>query len=110
VSVICLAPPETATLLVCKEVAPGSDEPNEFTFTVTGNNPFPAQFVGNANCVDVTIGSGEFAVSEVGPTTGFGTRIESGSDCVQDPNNDQRATGEIQAGETQECIFFNFHD
>jgi hypothetical protein len=104
-------PEEPATLSVCKEVAIGSGlEPDEFTFTVTGNNPEPDIFEGSANCVDVTIGPGEYTVSEVGPITGFDTRIESGSDCVQDPNNRQRATGEIQAGETQECIFFNFID
>jgi hypothetical protein len=100
---------ESATLLVCKEVVSSGIEPGDFTFTVTGNNPSPEEFAGdNADgCVDVTIGPGEYAISEVGPIAGFGTRIEEGSDCVQDPNNPQRATGEIQAGETQECRFVN---
>ena len=100
---------ELATLSVCKEVISSGIEPGDFTFTVTGNNPSPEEFEGdNADgCVDVTIGPGEYAISEVGPIAGFGTRIEEGSDCVQDPNNPQRATGEIQAGETQECRFIN---
>lgn len=84
--------------------------PENFDFTVTGNNPEPDEFEGNANCVDVTIGPGEFTVSEVSPPLGGQTltiSIESDSDCVQDPNNRLRAIGEIQAGETQECRFIN---
>jgi hypothetical protein len=117
VSVICLAEPspppspETATLSVCKEVLPGSDfKPEDFIFTITGNNPSPAQVAGDPDCVDVTIGPGEFVVSEqLGPTrVQQNEGIEVEGDCVQDPNNRQRATGEIQAGDTQVCRFINF--
>jgi hypothetical protein len=38
-------PEESATLLVCKEAATGT-EPEDFTFTVTGNDPFPEEFAG----------------------------------------------------------------
>jgi len=82
--------------------------PEDFDSTVTGNNPSPAQFEGNANCVDVTIGQGEFTVSEVSPPLGghtLTTRIEG--DCEQDPIVGIRATGEMQSGETQECRFIN---
>jgi hypothetical protein len=60
----------------------------------------------------LVIGPGEYTVSEAAAFTNFATRIEEGSDCVQDPVDlfSRRATGEIQAGETQECIFFNFRD
>jgi hypothetical protein len=108
VSVICLEPPpppETATLSVCKEVSFGQDL--RFTFTVTGNNPFPAQFtLGDEECIDVTIGPGRFTVTEnnLSPFTTIR------GDCVRDPNNRLRATGEIQAGESQECIFINDTD
>ena len=103
---------QPAILSVCKEVDSNLGvEPDDFTFTVIGNDPSPEEFEGDANCVDVTIGPGEYAISEAGSIAGFGTRIEEGSDCVQeDPNDPQTATGEIQAGETQECIFFNFLD
>jgi hypothetical protein len=105
---------ERATLSVCKEVGTTTLAPEDFTFTVTGNNPSPAQFQGdNADgCVDVTIGPGEYTVTEAAAFTNFATRIQEGSDCVQDPIDlfSRRATGEIQAGETQECIFFNFRD
>jgi hypothetical protein len=101
-------PPETATLSVCKEITGGTSqgfEPDDFDFTVTGNNPSPAQFEGNANCVDVTIGPGEYTVSEVLPPLGgrtFTLLIEG--DCERDGT---RAIGEIEAGETQECRFIN---
>ena len=55
---------ESAILSVCKEVSRGFGQPEDFTFSVTGNNPFPDFFPGNRDCVDVTIGPGEYAVSE----------------------------------------------
>ena len=81
--------------------------PEDFTFTVTGNGPSPRQFAGSANCVDVTIGPGEYAVSEATDVEFFDTQITD-SDCVQDPNNQQGATGEIQVGQTHESRFNNF--
>jgi hypothetical protein len=104
-------PAEESTLLsVCKQVivTSGIGSEEDFDFTITGNNPEPNEFEGSADCVDVTIGPGEYAVSEVntGPAgENHLTRVEG--DCVQDPNIAQRATGEIQAGETQECTFIN---
>jgi hypothetical protein len=108
-------PEESATLSVCKELGDPTLEPDDFTFTFEeGNNPSPSQFQGdNADgCVDVTIGPGEYTVTEAAAFTNFATRIQEGSDCVQDPIDlfSRRATGEIQAGETQECVFFNFRD
>jgi hypothetical protein len=102
---------ERATLSVCKTES-SIEEPDDFTFTVTGNNPSPAQFLGDPNCVDVTIGPGEYTVTEAAAFTNFATRIQEGSDCVQDPVSlsSRRAIGEIQAGDTQECIFINFRD
>jgi hypothetical protein len=37
-------PEESATLSVCKETS--DFEPEDFTFTVTGNDPFPEEFAG----------------------------------------------------------------
>ena len=103
-------PEESATLSVCKEVTGGSvdNPPEDFDFTVTRNGLILTQFEGDADCVDVDIGPGEYEVSEfnTGPAgENHLTRIEG--DCVRDPLISQRATGEIQAGETQECIFIN---
>jgi hypothetical protein len=106
-------PEEESTILsVCKVVidAFGVASEDDFQFTVTGNNPEPDEFEGDPNCVDVTIGPGAYTVSEIntGPAgENHLTSIEEGSDCVQDPLIAQRATGEIQAGETQECTFIN---
>jgi hypothetical protein len=118
VSVICLAeppppPPETATLSVCKEVTGGTGGgtfPADFAFIVTGNNPFPAQFTGDNSdgCVDVTIGPGEYIVSEVSPPLGGRTlTVSIEGECMQDLTNRLRATGVIDAGETQVCTFIN---
>jgi hypothetical protein len=57
---------ESATLSVCKSAA--SLAGREFVFTVTGNNPSPAVFTVVAdrappNCVEVTIGPGEYTVT-----------------------------------------------
>jgi hypothetical protein len=116
VNVICLTeapplpPPETATLSVCKEVTGGTGGgtfPADFVFTVTGNNPSPAQFRGDNSdgCVDVTIGPGEYTVSEVSPPLGGRTlTITIEGICEQDGI---RATGVIDAGETQVCTFIN---
>ena len=105
---------ESATLSVCKEVASGlSLEPSDFTFTVTGNGPSPARFQGdNADgCVDVTIGPGEYTVTEAAAITTFGTEMRGACED-EDPADatSRTAIGEIQAGDTQECIFFNFVD
>ena len=106
-------PEESATLSVCK-VAGGSLEPEDFTFTVAGNGPSPAQFTANAgDCVDVTIGPGEYTVTEaaVSGITNFGTEM-TGACVDEDPASvvSRTATGEIQAGEAQECTFRNFRD
>jgi hypothetical protein len=76
-------------------------EPDDFTFTVIGNDPSPEEFEGDANCVDVTIGPGEYEVREVAPEglePNFGTFILPGSDCVQDPISDQLFSEEVRAG------------
>jgi hypothetical protein len=100
---------ESATLSVCKVEFDPRFEPDDFVFTVTGNDPSPAEFRGDANCVDVTIGPGEYTVSEVADfDIGFPLRTEITGDCVQDSVIlAQRVTGEIQAGETQVCRFLN---
>jgi hypothetical protein len=103
---------ETATLSVCKErgVPSLSFDADDFRFTVTGNNPSPAQFFGDNSdgCVDVTIGPGEYTITEENVFGGGSlVSISIEGDCEQDPTNPRIATGEIQAGETQECTFIN---
>jgi hypothetical protein len=97
---------ESATLTVCKETTIENTSPSSFTFTVDGNNPSPSRFVGDDSdgCVDVTIGPGQFAVTEAVDLLAPGVQIEG---CDQDPLNPQRATGEIEAGGTERCAFIN---
>ncbi|MGA8106520.1 MAG: hypothetical protein WB815_07680, partial [Nitrososphaeraceae archaeon] len=96
---------ESATLSVCKVVGNVLLSPEEFDFTVKGNNPSPAHFAGDPNCVDVTIGPGEYTVSEVSPPLGGRTlTITIEGNCEQ---VGIRAIGVIQSGETQECRFTN---
>jgi hypothetical protein len=99
---------ESATLTVCKETSIENTSPSSFTFTVTDNNPPPQVFVGDDSdgCVDVTIDPGQYAVSEVAPG-GLAPGVEIEDGCDQDPLNPQRATGEIEAGGTERCIFIN---
>ena len=102
-------PPETATLSVCKDVRDPTStfEPEDFEFTVTGNSPVPDRFPGDNEdgCVDVTIGPGEYTVSEAVPTDRSAATVAG--DCVEESREGLSATGEIQAGETQECRFIN---
>jgi hypothetical protein len=55
---------------------------------------------------------GEYSVTEdtVGSLAPLPDTVEVEGDCVQDPNNRLRATGEIQAGETQTCTFINTYE
>jgi hypothetical protein len=100
---------ESATLSVCKVEFEDELSPEDFTFTVTDNSPPPQVFVGDDSdgCVDVTIDPGEYAVSEETPPPEIDNTEIIDSDCVQDPNDRLRATGEIQAGESQICTFLN---
>ena len=41
-------------------------KPSEFSITVSGNNPSPSEFQGSTTPVDVTIGAGDYQVSENG--------------------------------------------
>jgi hypothetical protein len=109
-----IEPPEeeSATLSVCKAILPGSDsdlEPEDFDFTVTDSNGETFTFVGvpPPTCQDVPVAPGEYDVVEEAAQINFATRLQSDSDCVQDPADARRATGEIQSGETQECTFIN---
>jgi hypothetical protein len=100
-------PEQSATLTVCKESTIENAPPISFTFTVEGNNPDPDEFNPDSDgCVDVAIGPGEFAVTEVAPG-GLAPAVLIEDGCVQDPLNPQRATGVIEAGAQVRCIFIN---
>lgn len=78
-------------------------EPQDFEFTVTGNNPNPTTFPGSDSGVVVTLGTGEYDVQETDnvPSTidEFSINIETikTGDC----------SGDIASGDSKTCTFTN---
>ena len=81
-------------------------EPQDFEFTVTGNNPNPSTFPGSSSGVVVTLGTGPYDVEEypsnVPPFVGgnqFKVSIQTteSGDC----------TGNIAPGDSKTCTFTN---
>jgi hypothetical protein len=90
--------PMPATLRVCKNGAQSG------TLFVEGNNPSPNRLgLDVGECQDVTIGPGDYLVWEAFDQ-GEPTVFISG-DCTDEGL--AQATGNIQAGETQVCVFDN---
>jgi hypothetical protein len=100
-------------------------EPNAFTLTVTdsgGRNfviggPAPPPICEEERIsVDpegVGMNPGAYTVTEdplVNLPNPDRVEVDPSSDCEQDPSNPLRATGEIQEGESQECIFINIYE
>jgi len=78
-------------------------EPQDFEFTVTGNNPNPPTFLGSSSGVVITLGAGSYDVEEtdnvpsnLGPFTVKIDTTETG-DC----------SGTISAGDSKTCTFTN---
>ncbi len=78
-------------------------EPQDFEFTVTGNNADPKTFPGSSSGVVVTLGTGSYKVQEtdnvpstIGPFTVNIETIQTG-DC----------TGTISDGDSKTCTFTN---
>jgi hypothetical protein len=130
-----LEPPESnATLAVTKtvtctpndnlpqseaacEIILNSAPPSSFNITVTGNNPNPSEFPGSSVPVNVTLGAGDYEVTEevpfvTPPQAGvFTTRTTNfAGDCTDVNPMDTlstEATGTIEAGESQICEISN---
>src|SRR5262249_5405862 len=73
---------------------PECPKPESFTIKITGNNPSPSTVHDDGTGTKVTIGPGEFAVTEA-PTDGF--LISFSGDC----------DGKISAGDTKKCTVIN---
>ena len=90
--------------------------PSSFNIVITGNNPNPPEFLGSSVPVVVTLGAGDYEITEEVPIVSFpdGASItlttNFAGDCRDvNPNNPQstEATGTIQAGESQICDISN---
>ena len=94
-----------------------SAPPSSFNITVTGNNPNPSEFPGSSVPVNVTLGAGDYEVTEevpfVIPTqAGVSTSRTTNfaGDCTDVNPIDTlstEATGTIEAGESQICEISN---
>ena len=98
--------PTTGTLnvtIVC--VSQGGPCPliSDFKVSVTGDKPSPKSFKGNATGTQVTLGAGQYKVSETAPDGRFQTNISG--DCAGSGNFE--ANGTIAVGETQKCTIEN---
>jgi hypothetical protein len=105
-------------LVVCKVVEnpPRGVEPFDFRFIAISSDT-NTQFQGGPpgdpgpSCSEIFF-VGEYDVTEdtVGSDAPLPDRVEVEGDCTQDPNNPQRATGEVEEGETEECTFTNIYE
>ena len=98
--------------------SPNFVEPSDFQITVAGNNPDPSSFAGSETPEVVSIGPGDYTVSETRPDTSalqqelntpvvnFGETFSVSGDCIQNQAEDT-ATGTIAAGQSQECNVLN---
>src|SRR5215208_4625578 len=103
-------------LVVCKEVNDPNQEvvPFDFRFIVISSD-INVQFQGfpPPECSEGILSFvGEYEVTEdtVGSNAPLPDRVEVEGDCVQDPTNPLRATGEVEEGETEECTFINTYE
>jgi hypothetical protein len=103
-------------LVVCKEVNDPNQEvvPFDFRFIVISSD-INVQFQGfpPPECsTGILSFVGEYEVTEdtVGSDAPPPDRAEVEGDCVQDPTNPLRATGEVEEGETEECTFINTYE
>jgi hypothetical protein len=126
-----LQPPEpNATLAVTKTVTCTGDNgplaiagcqqilssapPSSFNIVVTGNNPNPSEFAGSNDPVVVTLGAGNYEITEevpvIPPPAGVSIPILTTSfdgDCTSVDPQSTEATGTIEAGESQICDISN---
>jgi hypothetical protein len=112
-------PPLICTLITTGNPTPSFQiSPDEFNIAVSGNNPSPPQFDGSTTPVDVTLGAGNYQVTETakasvnqtidaiemnhGVTINGPTATFSG-DCTPPFQGSLSASGAIAGGELQTC-------
>jgi hypothetical protein len=121
---------QIAKAIPCFTTGPGQEDvcsaifaaitPNLFDITVSGNNPNPSNFEGNSTQTEVTIGQGNYQISETADSSvntfiseleiNLGADISGpqsifNGDCTKQGND--FATGTIAEGETQACTINN---
>jgi len=114
-------PSETAVCAFALQSANFPD-PSDYPITVSGNGPNPASFDGDDAGTPVSIGEGNYAITEEladtgplqaqlqGPNTSIITTTTANGDCtpVFGPNNNfLSAEGSMTSGGSQECTLIN---
>ena len=95
-------------------------DPEDYTITVSGNNPTPSSFPGSEAGTPVSIGAGEYTVDEtLASTAALQAELDATSivtdtsatgDCTPNLNANQifeDATGTMTSGGSQECTLIN---
>ena len=90
---------------------------------MTGNNPVPSSFEGSNSGTIVTLGPGNYVVSETINETGInllnilfspyvviGPQVSFGGDCTPTAMGSFSATGTIRAEESNSCHILNHFD
>ncbi|NOJ29901.1 MAG: hypothetical protein DA328_07025 [Nitrososphaeraceae archaeon] len=81
--------------------------PEDFTITVTGNNPYPSQFPGSSEGTLVTLGAGDYEVNE-SVTLGLGTDLDVSvsGDCTIN-QQEEKLEETIEGRQSQICTITN---
>ena len=120
-TITCLSisgtPDDDAVCNWALESSPNAIEPSDYQITVTDNNPEPSSFAGSETPVEVSIGPGEYTVSEtLADLSTLQQELDAGAastlslfrgNCNQPDQAEPVATGTIAAGQSQECNIEN---
>jgi len=101
-------------ILQCEEpenpgipVSCGTRGPEDFTITVTGNNPSPSEFPGSEEGTLVTLGAGDYEVNESFQLNlGEDLEFTVSGDCAIN-EQEQEIQGTIEEGQSQTCTLSN---
>ena len=98
-------------------LSPNASEPSDYQITVAGNHPNPSTFPGSINAVEVTLGAGDYTVSEDIPnfsslesqlgTTSIVVNTTFSGGCTEINPPSYNSGGTIAAGESQTCSIEN---
>jgi hypothetical protein len=107
--------PATAACLTIENTI----SPDDFNIVVTGNEPVPDEFAGSNQPVVVTLGAGDYEVTEEVPNVPIPAGVSItrtttfAGDCTDvEPGNalSTVAAGTIEAGQSQTCAITNRYD
>src|SRR6185503_6396 len=94
---VFVPPPQTGTILVTKVVVGGNDAPSAFTLNAAGANASPASFPGSAGQTQVTVGAGQYSITEPSHTN---YDVSFSADC----------SGTMAVGQTKLCTVTNTYN